>query len=103
LKEGTSGAGTGRRKNRVRGALIVSQIAFSFISLIGAGLMLRSLQKLLTVDAGFSAQHVLAMGTTFSTEMNHLNAIATHAHRSDCATDWALRSGQRRHHFFGRN
>jgi putative ABC transport system permease protein len=66
LKEGTSGAGTGRRKNRVRGALIVSQIAFSFILLIGAGLMLRSLQKLLTVDAGFSAQHVLAMRTTFS-------------------------------------
>ena len=66
LKEGTSGAGTGRRKNRVRDALIVSQIAFSFILLIGAGLMLRSLQKLLTVDAGFSAQHVLAMRTTFS-------------------------------------
>jgi putative ABC transport system permease protein len=66
LQEGTSGAGTGRRKNRVRGALIVSQIAFSFILLIGAGLMLRSLQKLLTVDAGFSAQHVLAMRTTFS-------------------------------------
>src|SRR5271155_3387458 len=66
LKEGTSGAGTGRRKNRVRGVLIVSQIAFSFILLIGAGLMLRSLQKLLTIDAGFSAQHVLAMRTTFS-------------------------------------
>ncbi len=66
LKEGTSGAGTGRRKNRMRGVLIVSQIAFSFILLIGAGLMLRSLQKLLTVDAGFSAQHVLAMRTTFS-------------------------------------
>ena len=66
LKEGTSGAGSGRRKNRLRGALIVSQIAFSFILLIGAGLMLRSLQKLLTVDAGFSAQHVLAMRTTFS-------------------------------------
>ena len=66
LKEGTSGAGTGRRKNRVRGALIISQIAFSFVLLIGAGLMLRSLQKLLTVDAGFSAQRVLAMRTTFS-------------------------------------
>jgi len=66
LKEGTSGAGTGRRKNRVRGALIISQIAFSFVLLIGAGLMLRSLQKLLTVDAGFSSQRVLAMRTTFS-------------------------------------
>jgi putative ABC transport system permease protein len=66
LKEGTSGAGSRRQKNRVRGALIVSQIAFSFILLIGAGLMLRSLGNLLTVDPGFSPQHVVAMRTTFS-------------------------------------
>jgi predicted permease len=66
LKEGTSGAGSRRQKNRVRSALIVSQIAFSFILLIGAGLMLRSLGNLLTVDPGFSPQHVVAMRTTFS-------------------------------------
>ena len=66
LKEGTSGAGSRRQKNHVRSALIVSQIAFSFILLIGAGLMLRSLGNLLTVDPGFSPQHVVAMRTTFS-------------------------------------
>ncbi len=66
LKEGTSGAGSGRQKNRVRSALIVSQVAFSFMLLIAAGLMLRSLGKLLTVDPGFSPQHVVAMRTTFS-------------------------------------
>jgi putative ABC transport system permease protein len=66
LKEGTSGAGSGKRKNRIRSALIVSQIAFSFILLVGAGLMLRSLLKLLSVDPGFSPQHVVAMRTTFN-------------------------------------
>ncbi len=66
LKEGSSGAGAGRFKNRVRSALIVSQIAFSFILLIGAGLMLRSLIKIQQVSPGFVPEHVLAMRTTFS-------------------------------------
>ena len=66
LKEGSSGAGAGRYKNRVRAALIVLQIAFSFILLIGAGLMLRSLIKIQQVSPGFVPEHVLAMRTTFS-------------------------------------
>jgi putative ABC transport system permease protein len=66
LKEGSSGAGAGRYKKRVRSALIVSQIAFSFILLIGAGLMLRSLIKIQQVSPGFVPEHVLAMRTTFS-------------------------------------
>src|SRR6202041_2525631 len=66
LKEGSSGAGAGRYKNRVRATLIVSQIAFSFILLIGAGLMLPSVIKILQVSPGFVPEHVLAMRTTFS-------------------------------------
>jgi putative ABC transport system permease protein len=66
LKEGSSGAGAGQLKNRVRSALIVSQVAFSFMLLIGAGLMLRSLIKMLQVNPGFVPQRVLAMRTTFN-------------------------------------
>ncbi|HXE35039.1 MAG TPA: ABC transporter permease [Verrucomicrobiae bacterium] len=66
LKEGSSGAGSGYRQNRVRSALIVSQIAFSFLLLIGAGLMLRSLIKMQQVDAGIVPQRVLAMRTMFN-------------------------------------
>jgi putative ABC transport system permease protein len=66
LKEGSTGAGAGQAKNRVRSALIVSQVAFSFMLLIGAGLMLRSLIKMLRVNPGFVPQRVLAMRTTFS-------------------------------------
>jgi putative ABC transport system permease protein len=66
LKEGTSGAGTGRQQNRVRNALIVCQIAFSFILLIGAGLTVRSLYKMQQVEAGIVSQRVLAMRTTFN-------------------------------------
>jgi putative ABC transport system permease protein len=65
LKEGSASAGTGRRQNRVRSALIVCQIAFSFVLLIGAGLMLRSLIKMQQVDAGIVPQRVLALRTSF--------------------------------------
>ena len=61
LRDGTAQATAGRRRNRARGVLVVCQIAFSFVLLIGAGLMLRSFNKLQSVDAGFlSNDRVLA-------------------------------------------
>jgi putative ABC transport system permease protein len=66
LKEGSAGTGSGHQQNRVRSALIVCQVAFSFMLLIGAGLMLRSLIKMQQVDAGIVPQHVLAMRIAFN-------------------------------------
>ena len=66
LKEGSTGAGSGRGQNRTRDVLVVCQVAFSFMLLIGAGLMLRSLYKLQQVDAGIVPQRVLAMRTNFN-------------------------------------
>jgi len=66
LKEGSSGAGSGYQQSRVRSALIVCQIAFSFVLLIGAGLMIRSLFKMQQVDAGIVPQRVLAMRIMFN-------------------------------------
>jgi putative ABC transport system permease protein len=40
---------------------VVCQVAFSFLLLVGAGLMLRSFSKLRNVDPGFVPQRVLAM------------------------------------------
>jgi putative ABC transport system permease protein len=66
LKEGSTGAGSGRRQGRVRNALIVCQIAFSFMLLIGAGLTVRSLYKMQQVAAGIEPQRVLAMRATLN-------------------------------------
>jgi putative ABC transport system permease protein len=66
LKEGSAGAGAGRARNRMRSTLMVSQIAFSFMLLIGAGLMLRSLVKMQQVNPGFVPQRVLAMRVTYN-------------------------------------
>jgi putative ABC transport system permease protein len=66
LREGTAGAGSSHRHNLLRSGLIVAQVAFSFMLLIGAGLLLRSLYNMLQVNPGFVPQRVLAMKTMFN-------------------------------------
>jgi len=61
LKEGGAQSTFGRGKSRMRSALIVAQVAVSFLLLIGAGLMLRSFVKLQHVDPGFQPENVLTM------------------------------------------
>jgi len=61
LKEGGGQSTISRGRRRLRGLLIVSQVAFSLLLLIGAGLMLRSFMKLQHVDPGFQPENVLTM------------------------------------------
>ena len=57
-EEGRSGTAT-RKARFVRRALVMSQVAFALMLLIGAGVMVASLQKILAVDPGFRAEGVL--------------------------------------------
>jgi putative ABC transport system permease protein len=59
LSEGGRGSSTGSSGTRLRGVLVASQLAIAFVLLIGAGLLLRSFQRLQQVDPGFRADHVL--------------------------------------------
>jgi len=58
LKESATGAGGSVHRSWTRAALVVSEVTLSCMLLGGAGLMLKSLLKLLDVDPGFRSDHV---------------------------------------------
>jgi putative ABC transport system permease protein len=53
-------SGSGRRK-RLQQALVVTQVAVSVVLLSGAGLLVRSMQRLASVDPGLNPKNVLTM------------------------------------------
>ncbi|MEX2663746.1 MAG: ABC transporter permease [Vicinamibacterales bacterium] len=58
LRSGNRGAG-GASSRRIRQALVIVDLAVALVLLAGAGLMLKSVSKLLHVDPGFSARGVM--------------------------------------------
>ena len=61
LNESGRGNSSGTRSGRVGNLLVVAETALSLILLVGAGLMLRSLQRLTSVDPGFDPDRVLTL------------------------------------------
>jgi predicted permease len=61
LQSGSKGSPGGPGRHRLRSMLVVSQVAISFMLLVGAGLMLRTVYNLLHVDPGFRSENVLTM------------------------------------------
>jgi len=60
LRMGNVGSGASRRDHRVRDVLVALQVALSFVMLVGAGLIGRSLLGLERVDAGVDVHNVLS-------------------------------------------
>jgi putative ABC transport system permease protein len=61
LQDAGRGASAGARQTRARNLLIVAQVALTLMLLVGAGLLARSFQRLLSVDPGFRAESLVAM------------------------------------------
>jgi putative ABC transport system permease protein len=60
LKEGGR-TGAGASHNRIRSMMMVSEVALSFVLLVGAGLLIKSLMRLREVTPGFNPTNVLSV------------------------------------------
>lgn len=60
LKEGGRSTG-GRKTHRLRGALLVSEVTLAVALLIGAGLLVRTVQRLQAVPLGFAPDNLITM------------------------------------------
>lgn len=61
-------SGTGLSRNRTPRLLIVVEVALAFVLLAGAGLMLKSLRKMTTVDLGFQTRDLLTLRLDLNAE-----------------------------------
>ena len=61
MKEGGRGASSGGR-HKVRGVLVVTEVALAFVLLTGAGLLIRSFFQMQQVNTGFDSTNVLTAG-----------------------------------------
>ena len=61
LKDSRSGATRGKKHDRLRATLVVSEVALACVLLIGAGLLLRSFLRVLDVDLGFQPSRAAAI------------------------------------------
>jgi putative ABC transport system permease protein len=68
LREGGARAIGGPREHRVQGALVVTSVAFAFVLLVGAGLLIRSFTALTAVEHGMRAERVLTMRVSLPRE-----------------------------------
>jgi putative ABC transport system permease protein len=62
IKEGGRGMSSGGFRQKIRGALAVSEIALAFVLLTAAGLLMRSFFQILRVDPGFDSTNVITAG-----------------------------------------
>jgi predicted permease len=61
LKTGGRGGALGWTHNRLRGLLVISEIALALVALVGSGLFLRSMQNAQKFNPGFESQNLLQM------------------------------------------
>src|SRR4029077_13120753 len=77
IREGGRGSGYGRKTGRLRDALIVSEVAFAVMLMVGAGLLLRTMRTLLQQDPGFNPTQVV----TANIQLPNPNDRATDPYR----------------------
>jgi predicted permease len=77
LKDASRGSSPGKGRARIGGALVVAEVALACVLLVGAGLLVRSFQRLLEVDLGFRPEQAaswrIETGSRFSNATQQSN------------------------------
>jgi putative ABC transport system permease protein len=82
LKSGGRAGGTDRRGARLSRLLVASEVALSIVLLVGCGLMVRSLGKLLRIELGFVPDRALSFSVGFAPEKYPTMAERRAVHRA---------------------
>jgi predicted permease len=77
LKESGHGVSEGRKHDRIRSTLVVTEIALACVLLVGAGLLLRSFLRVLDVDLGFEPVRAATIGVDYGDDRNPAKRAAT--------------------------
>ncbi len=64
LKEGGRGSTLGRGRHRLRATLVIAEVSLALVLLVGAGLLVRSFQGLLSVNQSYTPETLLTMNMT---------------------------------------
>ena len=70
LKDSGQGARASRKHDRMRSALVITEVALACVLLVGAGLLLRSFLKVLDVDLGFEPSRAAAISVDYDDGRN---------------------------------
>jgi len=73
LKGGRAVVGAGRGQSLILNGLVVGEVAFSLMLVLGAGLLIDSLYRLSQINLGFNPAHLVLMQTPFSPNMAEAN------------------------------
>ena len=84
LKQGQGRTASDSGGARTRSVLVVAEVALSLMLLIGAGLLIRSLWMLHSVNPGFDPDHVITMylsipSTKFTTPQQQIGFLRSRA------------------------
>ena len=66
LKEGGRNSSASPLRSRLRTTLVVAEVALAFVLLVGAGLMVGTLQRFMTVNLGYDVKNVLTAEISLS-------------------------------------
>jgi predicted permease len=72
MQGGTKGASAGGGMRAISGLLVTAQVALALMLLVGAGLLIHSFAKVMAVDPGFDAKHVVQGRVAFYNSIHDL-------------------------------